>query len=596
MEYQFNNGTLTVPLVENADNVPLSGHDVQFTTTDSTIISRPYSAFDEIKEPTTPQEAPLRRYFIKLEADELRRIGLSRRIGVKVRAVGADGGEGDWFEAPEAYNPPPKKPIFQMSSTVNRAYGQITPDPTETDIVNRYVWFSTTPDFVPDMSNPSLVLGTETNFNFPLAGDVFHFVRLAAIDSFGDDEFTVSDAMPVQSSPIDVEVDLGPINDRIDQIRDEFDLNGATWLANATDELSGALAGYDSRFTALADADTAEATARQVAIAEIGESTSVAISSVELKVDQVEAKTEAHDQLITAHGVNLSSHDQRITQVANANEAQQTAITQLVSDVQGAQANITDEATTRATADSALSQTINNLSTTVGTNKSAFDNHVVVQSNLWSANATQLTQLTAKAERQASGTGTTLPAAGAGQLTGDLFLKTNENNKLYRWNGSNWIALDDPRTATNVAAISSEVTARANADSALSQRIDTLSSTVDGQTSNITFALSAVNGIKAGASLVANANGKITGFKVNSDAAESTFDILASRFRIIDPNNANTNLVPFRVENGNIYMNNAMIKDLNVGSLNTGIFSGVMSVGSNKVNIDGSNGRILISD
>ncbi|MNY51150.1 hypothetical protein D3C86_1867150 [compost metagenome] len=105
-----------------------------------------------------------------------------------------------------------------------------------------------------------------------------------------------------------------------------------------------------------------------------------------------------------------------------------------------------------------------------------------------------------------------------------------------------------------------------------------------------------MNGIKAGASLVANANGKITGFKVNSDAAESTFDILASRFRIIDPNNANTNLVPFRVENGNIYMNNAMIKDLNVGSLNTGIFSGVMSVGSNKVNIDGSNGRILISD
>ena len=69
-----------------------------------------------------------------------------------------------------------------------------------------------------------------------------------------------------------------------------------------------------------------------------------------------------------------------------------------------------------------------------------------------------------------------------------LWFNTSDNNKLYTWNGINgtaWQLSSDSRIDTNIAAISSESTTRANADSALSSSITSLTSTVNSHTASI---------------------------------------------------------------------------------------------------------------
>ena len=59
---------------------------------------------------------------------------------------------------------------------------------------------------------------------------------------------------------------------------------------------------------------------------------------------------------------------------------------------------------------------------------------------------------------------------------GDLWFNTANNNKPHRYSGTAWVATEDTRIAANTAAIQTEQTARANADSALSGRVDTVQS------------------------------------------------------------------------------------------------------------------------
>lgn len=70
--------------------------------------------------------------------------------------------------------------------------------------------------------------------------------------------------------------------------------------------------------------------------------------------------------------------------------------------------------------------------------------------------------------------------------TGDIWMDTDDNNKLYRWNGSSWVAMDDQRIATNAAAITTEASARATADTAIASTVSSLTATV--ATKVITFA------------------------------------------------------------------------------------------------------------
>ena len=74
-----------------------------------------------------------------------------------------------------------------------------------------------------------------------------------------------------------------------------------------------------------------------------------------------------------------------------------------------------------------------------------------------------------------------------GIVTGDLWYDTSSNNQLRRYNGTSWLVTDDTRIATNTAAIQTEATARASADTAISNTVTTLQAKVDN---DITAAIS----------------------------------------------------------------------------------------------------------
>ena len=91
-------------------------------------------------------------------------------------------------------------------------------------------------------------------------------------------------------------------------------------------------------------------------------------------------------------------------------------------------------------------------------------------------------------------------------------------------------SLIDPTTQQPIsgATVSSDRQASVDRDGALSLAISGVSTTVDGQTSQITFLLRAIDGNDAVAQLSVDANGKITGFRING--ADSVFAIAADRF------------------------------------------------------------------
>ena len=182
------------------------------------------------------------------------------------------------------------------------------------------------------------------------------------------------------------------------------------------------------------------------------------------------------------------------------NEAKQQVIALSVTTGQNTAA-ISQEATTRTSADSALSTLVTNLTATVtsgdNTNAAAITNEATARANADSAVATTVSNLAATV--------------------------TSGDN-------------------TNAAAISSEQTARANADSALSSTVSSLTSTVNGVSASVTAEASARvaadNTLLAKYGVTLNSNGYITGFSQNNNGTTGSFKIIADEFKIINPNNA----------------------------------------------------------
>ena len=115
-------------------------------------------------------------------------------------------------------------------------------------------------------------------------------------------------------------------------------------------------------------------------------------------------------------------------------------------------AAITAEQNARVSADTAISNSVTSLTATVNTKNKTY--------------------------RQTA-------APTSGMTTGDIWYDSDDGNKAYRYSGTDWIATDDTRIASNTAAILSEQVARANADSALAIQITSLSATVDGNSAAI---------------------------------------------------------------------------------------------------------------
>ena len=164
--------------------------------------------------------------------------------------------------------------------------------------------------------------------------------------------------------------------------------------------------------------------------------------------------------------------------------------------------NVTDIATVTS-ANSALTTTVNNLSATVDTKAKTFIQDGVPTStaigDLWvdsndsnkmyraaSVGADQITsgewvlvRDTVNDNYPRVFTQSSQPTA---VNTGDIWFDTDDSNKQYRWDGSNWVLIRD---VTTQAAVGTESTARAAGDTANANSITSLTTTVNAK--NQTF-------------------------------------------------------------------------------------------------------------
>ncbi|MDQ2651572.1 MAG: phage tail fiber protein, partial [Chloroflexota bacterium] len=141
----------------------------------------------------------------------------------------------------------------------------------------------------------------------------------------------------------------------------------------------------------------------------------------------------------------------------------------------------------------------------------------------------------------------------------------------------------------NTAAISSEASARASGDSAIASTVSTLSSTVGDHTAALSTIGTAIDGIAAQYMVKTDVNGRVAGFGLYNDGATAEFVVLADKFAIVDPSDSSeTPVVPFVVTDGVVHMQdvvigNALIASLNVGKLVSGTLNADIEMGTGKI-------------
>lgn len=240
-----------------------------------------------------------------------------------------------------------------------------------------------------------------------------------------------------------------------------------------------------------------------------------------------------------------AQYSEEILLRASEIEALARKISVLSASVDTANAALYEETNLRVTADEAFAQSISTLSATVGSK-----NRTYYQ--------------------------TTAPTT-TGLVSGDLWIDSDDGDKLYRWNGSSWVNIQDAQIGVNTAAITNEATARATADSANATSINAVTARLDTgdfatvKTQSSTTA-SKVAGIEAKWGVTTNVNGYVAGIQLlNGGSTSSSFTVDASKFIVKKPDGTNGiewNGTSSRLNvSGDIYANNLYGNVVNTGNV-----------------------------
>ncbi|BDA17649.1 hypothetical protein KAM345_015630 [Aeromonas caviae] len=124
-------------------------------------------------------------------------------------------------------------------------------------------------------------------------------------------------------------------------------------------------------------------------------------------------------------------------------------------------------------------------------------------------------------------------APGSGMGTGDLWFDTASNNRPYRYSGTAWIATDDPRIASNAAAV--QLQSQAIAD-------------LQNGAQAMWTAKASAGQITAGIGLIAKSDGT------------SQVMVSASQFFVFNPNSPSTTAPLFAIDNGQTVIAEAIIR------------------------------------
>ena len=238
------------------------------------------------------------------------------------------------------------------------------------------------------------------------------------------------------------------------------------------------------------------------------------------------------------------------------------------------------ERTARANADTALASSITSLQSTVDTNFTTLNSAITTESSTRASADIAISSTIASVSAIASSKNVTFrqSTAPVSPTPGDVWYDTSSENLSKRWNGSLWETVQDLRIGTNAAAITTEATARADADTALATSITTLSSTVTSNNNTLTAAVqteattraSVDGGLLAQYTVKVDVNGRVAGFglasTLNDGTPLSSFVVIADKFAIVQPSNTGgTPTIPFVVGTvggvSTVAISNAVIQD-----------------------------------
>lgn len=251
--------------------------------------------------------------------------------------------------------------------------------------------------------------------------------------------------------------------------------------------------------------------------------------------------------------------------------ANASAITTLQTDVTVAEGNIA----TNASDITALETTVNNPTTGVAANASglsALDVRVTDAEGDITSQGASITSLQSEVDlRSTVFAQTNQPTA---NNPGDLWIDTDDGNKLWRWNGSAWINVQDAAIAGNASAISAlttsvntnagDIVANANSITSLDSRVTTAEGdiasaevTIAAHTTAIATAEGDIAALEARYGVSLNVNGYVSGFSLNNSGTTSDFVILADKFALVHPSGdaGETEYIPFQIVSGSVEFN-----------------------------------------
>jgi len=237
-------------------------------------------------------------------------------------------------------------------------------------------------------------------------------------------------------------------------------------------------------------------------------------------------------QTVSTNSTNIATAQSDVITLTTENSARASEITELEATLTGfdssstVTAALTTEQTARVNADSALATDIINLTATVNTNTSAISTEQSARASADSALATDIINLTAT-------------------------------------------------VGNNTSAISNEATARASGDSALATDISNLTATVNGNSANVSTLQSTTADLEGNLDAMyviqvsTESNGSVSaaGMVIGSNAdsgsgAQSYVQFQADKFAIW--NGTSSEVAPFIVSGGTVYIKNAMIQDAGI--------------------------------
>lgn len=368
-----------------------------------------------------------------------------------------------------------------------------------------------------------------------------------------------------------------------------FILNGSTVMVSPTQSFAQYIqsistqfenteAYFQSEITAVSEALEAEVTARTALAATVGANTAAITTeaTVRANADAAEAalRVALAGRVDDAEAAIVNEASLRVAGDAAEAAARSTLATQV-----GANASaIVSEATSRANADTAISNELHLLgakngagnafildlnTTRVGSTETLATRLSSIEARFNGTTTSYILETATATASQAATTANTLSLLGSKNGAGTAFVLDTSTTQI----GSGetlGTRLSSIQTAlgTNSAAITSETTARVNADTALATSITGVQTTANNASATAAFVLSSINGNEAKAVLALNAGGKITGFR--AQASNQAFEILASRFTIVDDSNGSP-IIPLIITGGV-----ARMLDVEVGRLRRG--------------------------